>query len=153
VARTNQLEKSAVDFSGRFRLEVDSRADTTCCGKRFVPISEIDQVCDVAGFHPTMKPIKDVPIRTCACAFDGPNSKTLILVIGQALYCGVEMEHSLLSPNQVRAFSHTLCLNPNSSRMGIAYMVFHPIQRTSTFHLICTDVYPMCLYVVQHLMN
>jgi hypothetical protein len=69
-------------------------------------------VCDVAGFHPAMSTIKDVPIRTCVCTFDSPTRETYILVIGQALYFGDQTEHSLLSPNQVRAFSHKLCLNP-----------------------------------------
>jgi hypothetical protein len=72
----------------------------TCCGKGFVRISEIDQVSDVAGFHPDMPTIKNVPIRTCACAFDSPTGETYMLVLGQALYFGEDMEHYLLSPNQ-----------------------------------------------------
>jgi hypothetical protein len=39
-------------------------------------------------------------------------------VIGQALYFGDDMEHSLLSPNQIRAFSHKLCLNPKQYTNG-----------------------------------
>jgi hypothetical protein len=82
-----------------------------CCGKGFIPISKIDQVCNVLSFHPDMSPIKDVPVRTCATAFDHPDGETIILVFGQALYFGDMMEHSLLSPNQVHSFNHQLCLN------------------------------------------
>jgi hypothetical protein len=54
VARTYKQVNRTVDYTGRYRLEVNSRADTTCCGRGFIPISEVDQVCDVAGFHPNM---------------------------------------------------------------------------------------------------
>jgi hypothetical protein len=110
VARTNTLPNQ-IDYSGRYRLEIDSRTDTMCCGKGFIPVSEIDQVCDVLGFYPEIAPIKDVPIHTCATAFDHPDGETVILVFGQALYLGDAMEHSLLSPNQVPSFNHQLCLN------------------------------------------
>jgi hypothetical protein len=89
-----------------------------CCGRGFIPISEIDQVCDVVGFHPDMQPIKDVPVRTCATAFDHPDGETFILEFGQALYFGDSMEHSLLSPNQIRSFNHQLCLNPKQFTNG-----------------------------------
>jgi hypothetical protein len=42
----------------------------------------------------------------------------LILVLGHVLYFSDEMEHSLLSPNQVGSFAHNLCLNPNQYTNG-----------------------------------
>ena len=74
------------DYDGRYRLEIDSRADTMCCGKGFIPIGDMDSVCDVHGFHPSMDAIKNVSIRTCATAFDHEGGETLILVFGQALW-------------------------------------------------------------------
>jgi hypothetical protein len=87
VSRTHTLPND-IDYAGRYHLEIDSRADTMCCGRGFIPISEVDQVCDVLGFHPDMQPINDVPIRTCATAFDHPDGETIILVFGQVLYFG-----------------------------------------------------------------
>jgi hypothetical protein len=55
-----------------------------CCGCGFVRIPEIDQVCNVVGFHPDMQPIKDVPVCTCANAFDHPDGETFILEFGLA---------------------------------------------------------------------
>jgi hypothetical protein len=107
-----------VDYTGRYHLEIDSRADTMCCGHGFIPISEIDQVCDVVGFHPDMQAIKDVPVCTCATAFYHPDGETFILEFGQALYFGYSMEHSLLSPNQICSFNHQLCLNPKQFTNG-----------------------------------
>jgi hypothetical protein len=79
-----------------------------CCGKGFIPIGELDQVCDVFGFHPSMSAIKNVPIRTCATAFDHEDGETIILVFGQALWFGDELENSLACPGQIRSFSNTL---------------------------------------------
>jgi hypothetical protein len=89
IARTHTGTSNPIDYTGRYCLEVDSQADATCCGKGFVPIMEVDMVCDVAGFHPTMDKIKDVPIRTCACAYDCATGETLILAFGQALWFGM----------------------------------------------------------------
>jgi hypothetical protein len=125
ISRTEQQEPKRLDYTGRYRLELDSRADTTCCGKGFVPISEIDQVCNIAGFHPNMPVIKDVSIRTCACAYDSPAGEALILLFGQALYFGEEMEHLLLSPNQVQSYAHDLCLNPKQYTNGTSIHGIH----------------------------
>ena len=51
-----------------------------------------------------MTPIKNVPIATCATAYDHAGlQETVILVFHETLYFGSAMEHSLLNPNQIRA--------------------------------------------------
>jgi hypothetical protein len=79
-------EQSGIETTnqGRFRLEIDSRADTMCCGKVSMPIGKLDKVCDVYGFHPSMSAIKNVPIQTCATAFEHEDGETITLVFGQA---------------------------------------------------------------------
>jgi hypothetical protein len=59
-----------------------------------------------------MEPIKNIPVKTCATAYDHANGETYILEVGQALWFGDDLEHSLLSPNQVRLFHHTVSMNP-----------------------------------------
>jgi hypothetical protein len=100
------------DYHTQYRLEIDSCADTTCCGCGFIPIAEVDQVCNVSGFHPSMPVMKDIPICTCATAYDHLNGETFILEFGQALWFGDSMEHSLMSPNQVCTFQNEVCLTP-----------------------------------------
>lgn len=118
VSKTASTHRNVADFRGRCRLEIDSRADTVCCGKGFVPIGDTDIECDVYGFHPGMEAVKNVPVRTCATAYDHANGETIILEFGQALWFGDDLEHSLLSLDQVRFFQHTVCLNPKQFSNG-----------------------------------
>jgi len=49
--------------------------------------------------------MNNIPIVTAATAFDDPNTgQTTILIIGQALYMGDKVQHTLLCPNQLRAY-------------------------------------------------
>lgn len=75
-------------------------------------------VCDVSGFHPGMDAIQNVPVKTCATAYDHSDGETIILEFGQALWFGDDLEHSLLSPNQARLFYHEVCLNPKQYSNG-----------------------------------
>jgi hypothetical protein len=118
ISSNQTSDRHLSDYSGRYRFEIDSRADTTCCGKGFIPLYDTDKVCDVSGFHASMDSIRDVPIRTCATAFDHHDGHTYILEVGQSLWFGDSLEHSLLSPNQVRSHGHELCLTPKQFSNG-----------------------------------
>jgi len=49
--------------------------------------------------------MNNIPIVTAATAFDDPSTgQTKILIIGQAIYMGDKVQHTLLCPNQMRAF-------------------------------------------------
>jgi len=78
----------------------------------------MDRVCDVYGFHPSMPAIQNVPIRSCATAYEHESGETLILVFGQALWFGDELEQSLACPGQIRAFNKVLCLSPKQFTEG-----------------------------------
>ena len=59
----------------------------------------------VHTFSQESKPFPDVPIGTVATAWVDPSSgDTIILEFPQTLYFGERMSHSLLCPNQLRAF-------------------------------------------------
>jgi hypothetical protein len=65
---------------------------------------EIHQVCDVAGFHPDMPMIKNVPIRTCACVYDSPSAGVADNVflgrwLGVAHNIRQAMTYWILNPN------------------------------------------------------
>jgi hypothetical protein len=93
------------DHSQHFCAEMDSRADRVCAGSAFRLVDEkVGRVADVAGFHPDMEKMKDIPIVTVATAIDLSHvNETVILVFHEALYFGKRMEESLLNPNQMRA--------------------------------------------------
>eukprot|EP00536_Pseudo-nitzschia_multiseries_P015317 jgi/Psemu1/217532/e_gw1.856.41.1 len=58
---------------------------------------------DVAPFSEEYKPIKKIPIGSCATAWTSPTSgQVYIIVFHQALYFGNKLKNSLICPNQVR---------------------------------------------------
>ena len=95
------------------RMEMDSHADTCVFGKNFVVLQCSERVCDVAPYTDTYDSISNVPIGTGATAWDNPmTGETMILVINEGLFMSDHMEHSLINPNQLRAFGTTIQDNP-----------------------------------------
>ena len=92
------------DYGIQCRAEIDSRADTICCGKTFRMTEQTERIADVTGFHDDLGILKEIPIATCCTAIDHPQlQETLILVCHESLYFGNGMKDSLISPNQLRA--------------------------------------------------
>jgi len=89
--------------------EMDSHAHTCCLGMNFVPTYK---VCNVAPFLSKLPRQEGVQICSEATAFDDGNGGTYILVINQTLWFGEKMQHTLINPNQVRAFGVSLCDDP-----------------------------------------
>ena len=55
-------------------------------------------------------PIVGVPIVSWATPWDDPvTGQTYILVINEGLYYGKKIDHSLMNPNQIRAYGIPLC--------------------------------------------
>ena len=92
---------------------MDTRADTTCAGINCRPIYYTGQHCEAHGFHDELTPIKDVPIATVATAWSDPNTgESFIIIINEALYFGNSLDHTLVNPNQIRAFGIDVYDNP-----------------------------------------
>ena len=83
--------------------ELDSHADTTCCGKGFQLLQDTGKTVSVEPFLSQYEPVTDIPIGTCITAYDHEETgETYILLFHQALYFGDRLETSLLNPNQMR---------------------------------------------------
>ena len=96
---------------------MDSHADTSLCGGNFVVIDYASQEYDVTPYN-SKDVEKDVPIATCAIAWDDSSGVTYIMKIHQANYMGDRgMDHSLINPNQLRAHG-----------VEIQNSLFNPIQ-------------------------
>jgi hypothetical protein len=51
------------------------------------------------------KPFSDVPIGTVATAWVDPEmSEVIVIVMNEALFFGVRLDHTLICPNQLRSF-------------------------------------------------
>eukprot|EP00536_Pseudo-nitzschia_multiseries_P001735 jgi/Psemu1/3956/gm1.3956_g len=90
--------------------ELDSHADTTAAGNNMILLNpdQITTHVDVAPFSEEYKPIKKIPIGSCATAWTSPTSgQVYIIVFHQALYFGNKLKNSLIYPNQIQAWNYT----------------------------------------------
>jgi hypothetical protein len=93
--------------------ECDSNADTCCLGKNFVVLQATYRTADVYAYDSSIKPLENVPIVTGATAYDDlVSGNTFILVFNESLYYGNSLDHSLINPNQLRAYGVPLWDNP-----------------------------------------
>ena len=100
--------------------ECDTNADTCCLGRNFIVLEYTRRTADVYGYDKAIKPIEDVPIVSGATAWDDPNTgETFILVINEALYYGTKLDHSLINPNQLRAYGIGFWDNPYDEARGL----------------------------------
>jgi hypothetical protein len=81
-------------------LELDSHADTTCARANSRIIEYTNQVCHVSAFSKHYGKLDNVPIVKAGTVYDSPTGETFILVLGQAIYLGDYIAHSLLCPNR-----------------------------------------------------
>jgi hypothetical protein len=69
--------------------------------------------CDVSPYTEAYKAIKSVPIVQAATAYDNTDTgETTILILNEAIWMGDQMEHTLINPNQLRAYGITVQDNP-----------------------------------------
>ena len=95
------------------RCELDTRADTICAGQNFRALSHTGMTCEVSGFHKSFDSVSDVPVAQVATGFIHPDTnETIVLIINEALYFGNSMDHSLINPNQIRAFGISVSDDP-----------------------------------------
>ena len=94
------------------RVETDGHADTTCAGCNCVVLEFTNHVIDVFPFCDKLGPMKSVPIASVATLATDAHGEEVIFVIHESLWFGHQMEHTLLSSNQVRANDVDLWDNP-----------------------------------------
>ena len=100
--------------------ECDTNADTCCLGKNFVILEFTQRAADMYVYIKDIAPIVGVPIVSGAASWDDPVTvQTYILVINKGLYYGNKIDHSLINPNQIRAYRIPLWVNAyDQSRNG-----------------------------------
>jgi hypothetical protein len=94
---------SSMNVHHTTRSELDSHANTCCFGTNAYVLSETMRTVDVLSFISDLGAVAEVPICTCAVAYDDPRTyTTMILVFHQALYFGERLPHNLICPFQLR---------------------------------------------------
>jgi hypothetical protein len=67
--------------------------------------------------------IKSVPIVQAATVYDNRDTgETMILILNEAIWMGDQMEHTLINPNQLRAY-------------GISHLIGQPIRPSTNLYL------------------
>ena len=106
-------ESTNVHSPSLAKCEIDTRADTCCCGVNCRPIAYTGQVCEVSGFHQQFESISSVPVGTFATAHtDQDTGETVILILHEALGFGDSLDHTLINPNQIRSNGIPVWDNP-----------------------------------------
>ncbi len=113
----------------------DTNADTFCLGIFFFIFNATFRTADVYAYDTSIKPIDNVPIESAATAYDDPvTGTTYILVFHESLYYGGKLDHSLINPNQIRAYGIPLWDNPYDHKRTLS------IDVDLSFHI------PLCAY-------
>ena len=87
------------------RNELDSHADTSALGPNWVILEDTGKRCSVSPFSDQYEARRDVAVVTAATKYTHPfTGRAYILVLNEGLWFGEEIEHSLLNPNQLRAY-------------------------------------------------
>ena len=95
------------------RIELDSHADTIVLGANCTILSHTGQSCEVMPYSDTYDGITDVPVVTGATLWTSPHEgEEFILVFNEALWMGDTLQHTLVNPNQLRAYGTTVQDNP-----------------------------------------
>ena len=97
------------------RIELDSHADTIVAGANCTVLEYTGQECDVSPYSSDYSPVTGVPVVKAATVWQSEiTGQEFLLVFNQALYMP-SLSHSLINPNQLRAFGTTVQDNPYSS--------------------------------------
>ena len=74
----------------------------------------------VYAYDKGIAPLNDVPIVSGAIEWVDPDSgQNYIIVINEALYYGTKLDHSLINPNQIRAYGVPFWDNPYDKEIGL----------------------------------
>jgi len=92
---------------------MDTHAHGAALASNWRVVELTGEVVDVHGFSKSLKTMKDIPIVMAASIYVCPKTgREYLLIIDQAMYFGTLMDHSLINPNQIRQFGHSLCDDP-----------------------------------------
>ena len=118
------------------RNEMDTHADTSCAGSNWTPLEFTGEICEVSPFLNSYKPVSQIPVAKCCTVWmDKTTSQEYLLVGDQMLWFGSSLEHTLINPNQIRAYGIPVYDDPFQPRQPIGIDspdVFIPFDTTGT---------------------
>jgi hypothetical protein len=120
ISRTNALSNMCPENPVFGQVEMDTHADTCVLGKNFIILHSTGRECDVYPYTDSYEGIKGVQIVTGATSWTCQETgETFVLTIHEALWMQESLPHSLINPNQLRAFGTTIQDNPFGGPMTL----------------------------------
>ena len=102
VSAVTTVSAASSGEDSRFRVDLDSHADTCCVGNGVLIVNQTERTVRVTPFLKSLGSVNKVPIVTAAIAYDDPKTgEVFVLVVHQAMHFS-EMNNCLLSPMQLR---------------------------------------------------
>ena len=95
------------------RIELDTHADTTVLGSNCVFLSYTGKECKVSPYSSQYKAVRNVPGVTGATVWTNTADGTAyLLIFHESLLMGDKLDHTLVNPNQLRAYGVSVQDNP-----------------------------------------
>ena len=90
-------------------MELYLHADMIVCVSNCIVMNFMGKECDVTPYTDTYEIIKAVPTVQAATAYNNTGTgETKIRILDKAIWMGETMDHTLVNPNQLRAYGMTV---------------------------------------------
>ena len=95
------------------RIELDTHADTTVLGLNCVVLSYTGKAYEVSPYSSQYEVVQNVPVVTGATVWtNAADGTAYLLIFHESLWMGDKLDHTLVSPNQLRAYGVSVQDNP-----------------------------------------
>ena len=95
------------------RIEVDTHADTTVLGSNCVVLTYTGKECEVSPYSSQYEAVQNVPVVTQATVWtNAADGTAYLLIFHESLWMGNKLDHTLVNPNQLRAYGISVQDNP-----------------------------------------
>ena len=95
------------------RIELDTHADTTVLGSNCVVLSYMGEECEVSPYSSQYEVVQNVPVVTGATVWtNAADGTAYLLIFHESLWMGDKLDHTLVNPNQLRAYGVSVQDNP-----------------------------------------
>ena len=92
---------------------MDTHADTTVLGSNCVVLSYTGNECEVSPYSSQYEVVRNIPVVTGATVWtNAADGMAYLLIFHESLWMGDKLDHTLVNPNQLRAYGVTVQDNP-----------------------------------------
>ena len=122
-------------------IELDTHADMTVLGSNCVVLSYTGKECEVSPYSSEYEAVQNVPIVTRATVWTNATDGTAyLLIFHESLSMGDKLDHTLVNPNQLWAYSVSIQDNPFNAKPLSITTDDASVKLYSEGMIICGDI-------------